>query len=283
MTLSIVIVTYNSEACIKACLDALGSQRPQGVEVIVVDNASVDGTRELIGRHGFDIVLVKNSCNRGASAARNQGIAISRGEWILTLDSDVVLRKDFVSGFLAVQKELPGSIGMIQPNILDSRGDRVYSQGIFLSSLRRFFDVNQGVRVGLERSGQRRILGPCSASAFYRRSMLEQLKEATGYFDERFFFLVEDVDLAWRARHRGWDVRFCPELVCYHSGNGSRTDRALRQYLCCRNRHLMIAKNESFAGKVRVYGLSWPYDLARMLYAAVFNKYMRDKWGIIPV
>jgi len=81
--------------------------------------------------------------------------------------------------------------------------------------------------------------------------MLWELKEETGYFDERFFFLVEDVDLAWRAQKKGWKALFYPKGVCYHSGNSSRTNGKLRQYFCFRNRYLMILKNETVTGILR--------------------------------
>lgn len=107
--------------------------------------------------------------------------------------------------------------------------------------------------------------------------MLEELKEKTGYFDERFFFLVEDVDLAWRARRAGWKTLFFPQMACFHTGNSSGMDKKFRQYLCFRNRRWMIAKNECFWERVRVYALSMPYEIIRGIYLAVFNKYFWTK------
>lgn len=270
--LSVVILTYNSQKHIQACLDSILHQRAKDLEVVVVDNASSDKTREII-RSYPQVKLVENTKNFGASKARNQGIARSSGEWILALDSDVALGDNFIENFERVKKTFPDHIGMIQPNVLDAEGKTIYSQGICLSALRRFYDLNRGRSKEKLGVGEKKIIGPCSAAAFYRHSMLEKLKESSGYFDERFFFLVEDVDLAWRAQRAGWKVRFCPEMVCFHKGNGSGTDKKMRQYLSFRNRHRMIAKNEDLWGRLRVYALSTPYELARSAYLAVFNKY----------
>lgn len=270
--ISVVILTYNSQKYIQACLDSVFRQGPKDLEVVVIDNASSDKTREIVQCYP-QVKLVENPKNFGASKARNQGIACSSGEWILALDSDVVLGNDFMENFDRFQKTLPDNIGMIQPNVLDAEGKTIYSQGICLSALRRFYDLSRGrskEKLGVD---EKKIIGPCSAAAFYKRSMLENLKESSGYFDERFFFLVEDVDLAWRAQRAGWKVRFCPEMVCFHKGNGSGTDKKMRQYLSFRNRYWMIAKNEDFWGRMRVYALSAPYELARSAYLAVFNKY----------
>ena len=217
--------------------------------------------------------LIENPKNLGASKARNQGVECSSGEWILTLDSDVVLENGFIGKFETIKDSLADDIGMIQPNVLTGDGKTIYSQGIHLTSLRRFHDLNQGKSRDLTGGSSEQIIGPCSAAAFYRRKMLDRLKEKTGYFDERFFFLVEDVDLAWRAKRAGWKVLFCSEMLCCHAGNGSCTGEKFRQYLCFRNRHWMISKNEDFWGKIKVYALSMPYELMRSIFLAIFNKY----------
>lgn len=275
--LSIVILTCNSRKYIKACLDSVFIQDVRDAEVFVVDNASTDGTKEWIRESWPQVRLIENQSNLGASKARNQGIERSVGDWVLALDSDGVLENGFIEKFNAAQSWFAEDIGMVQPNVLDSDGKTVYSQGIYLSPLRRFFDLNRGKPGDFVGNGNKKIIGPCSAAAFYRRSMLEALKEKTGYFDERFFFLVEDTDLAWRAKRSGWKVLFDPEMVCFHTGNSAATNPRLRQYLSFRNRHWMIAKNESPLGKIVLFVISGPYELARIIFMALFNKYLWTK------
>jgi GT2 family glycosyltransferase len=271
--LSVVILTCNSQEYIQACLDSVFRQDTRGIEVVIIDNASSDKTLEIIKGYFPRVTLIENSKNLGASKARNQGIECSSGDWILALDSDVVLGDGFFEKFNLVRRGFSGDTGMIQPNVLNKDGKILYSQGIYLSAFRRFHDLNRGRSKDGVGTARKKIIGPCSAAAFYRRSMLDKLKERTGYFDERFFFLVEDVDLAWRAQRAGWKVLFCPQMECLHTGNSSGTDPKFRQYLSFRNRHWMIAKNEDFWGRVKTYALCAPYELARGLFMAIFNKY----------
>ncbi len=271
--LSVVILTYNSQKYIQACLDAVFRQDTKDVEVVVVDNASSDKTLEIIKKSYPRVELIGNTKNLGASKAKNQGIERSSGDWVLALDSDVVLGGDFFKKFDSARSGFSSDIGMVQPNILNADGKTLYSQGIYLSAFRRFHDLNRGRPKDGTGPTKKKIIGPCSAAAFYRRSMLDKLKEGTGYFDERFFFLVEDVDLAWRAQRAGWKVLFFPQMECLHAGNSSDTGKKFRQYLNFRNRYWMIAKNEDFFGKARVYALSLPYELTRGIYLAFFNKY----------
>jgi len=271
--LSVVILTYNSQKYIQACLDSVFCQGIPDFEVVIVDNASSDKTPEIIRGYLPRVKLIENSKNLGASRARNQGIECSSGDWILALDSDVVLGDDFFEKFNSARKGFSGDVGMVQPNVLNADGETLYSQGIYLSAFRRFHDLNRGRPKNGAVPSRKKIIGPCSAAAFYRRSMLDRLKERSGYFDERFFFLVEDVDLAWRAQRAGWKALFCPQMECLHSGNSSGANQKFRQYLSFRNRHWMIAKNETFRGRMRTYVLSAPYELARGLSLALLNKY----------
>ncbi len=277
MMISVVILTCNSGGHIHNCLASLAAQGVDDLEVIVVDNASMDKTISIIAGECPQAWLIRNETNRGASQARNQGVAHARGAWVLSLDSDVILGPDFLREFLLAAKGFADNIGMVQTNILDADGTRVYSQGVYLSPWRRFHDINRGRPAGAAYPGVRKILGPCSAAAFYRRTMLEQVREQTGYFDERFFFLVEDVDLAWRARRAGWGVTFCPRVQCRHRGNGSGTNSLMRQYLSFRNRYLMINKNESFWRRLGTYALALPYDVTRFFYMMLVNPYMRQE------
>ncbi|MEI8012569.1 MAG: glycosyltransferase family 2 protein, partial [Candidatus Omnitrophota bacterium] len=232
--ISVVILTFNSQDYICDCLSSVMAQGITGLEIIVVDNGSVDKTLALI-RWGYPgVILIENNINRGASQARNQGIECARGAWILTLDSDVILGQNFLQEFLLAEKGFADNIGMVQTSILNKDGRYIYSQGVYLSPWRRFHDINRGKPGDTAHPGVQKILGPCSAAAFYRHFMLDQIKEETGYFDERFFFLVEDVDLAWRARRAGWHVFLLLRLECRHMGNGSATNPALRQYFSFR-------------------------------------------------
>ena len=273
--LSIVIVTFNSQNFIKSCLSSIFTQGERDFEVIVVDNGSIDNTVNFIKEKYPEVRLIENKRNLGACKARNQAIEMAGGPWILTLDCDVVLKKNFLQQIHKYIEKLPSKIGALQPKILMPDKKTVYSCGIHLSRLlRRFHDIGQGKRDSRKFDKPKYIFGLCCAAALYNRKMLRELKEPAGYFDERFFFLVEDVDLAWRAQNKGWKVIFFPEAICYHYGNSSDCNKKMRQYLCFRNRYYSIMKNEGFKKYLgRVLPL-FLYDLPRLFYLLFTNRYI---------
>lgn len=272
---SIIILAFNSIEFIKSCLESLFAQDYNSFEVILIDNGSKDGVVNFIKERYPKIKLIENERNLGACKARNQGIEIAKGNWVLTLDCDIIFKKDFLKNIMRLTENLEESVGVIQPKILNKDKTTIYSCGIYLSKfLRRFYDIGKGSFDDGQFNTARYVFGACSAAALYRKQMLEDLKEKTGYFDERFFFLVEDVDLAWRAQKRGGKAVYHPEAVCYHYGNSSGYDKKFRQYLCFRNRYYSIIKNMGFRNySVTVLPLLC-YDLPRILYLAFTNPYI---------
>lgn len=273
--ISIIILTFNSIKFIKSCLDSIFSQDYRDFEVIIVDNGSNDGTTSFIKENYPRASLIENKDNLGAAKARNQGIEIAKGDWILTLDCDIVFDKYFLSNIVKLIEDLPHRIGMIQPKILMADKNTIYSCGIYLSQLlRRFYDIGKGKFDNGQFDKPQYIFGACSAAALYRREMFEAVKEDTGYFDERFFFLVEDVDLSWRAQKKCWRALYHPEAVCYHYGNSSFFDKPLRQFLCWRNRKVMLKKYRLNRFKLTIIYLF--YDLPRLFILFLSNVYVRN-------
>ncbi len=274
--ISAIIATCNSEKFIRPCLDSIFKQGRKDLEVIIVDNGSRDGTVEIIKENFPGITLIENTVNLGAAQARNQGINFSKGKWVLALDCDTVLAGDFLSKIIRIIDRLPSGFGMLQPKILNPDKQTIYSCGIHLAWSRRFYDIGSKKydRGQFSRAGE--IFGPCSAAALYNRQMLEEVKEDTGYFDRRFFFLVEDVDLAWRAGKKGWRCMSDPEAVCYHHGESSSLTKEYRQYLNLRNRYLAILKND---GALQYLSKLLPlvlYDLPRLFYLMLVNPFVRS-------
>ena len=273
--ISIIILTFNSIKFVKSCLDSIFSQDFQNSEVIVIDNGSRDGTVSFIKENYPRVNLIENKDNLGAAKARNQGIEVTKEKWILTLDCDTILEKDFLSKILRLIKNLSPKIGIIQPKILMADKNTIYSCGICLSQLlRRFYDIGKGKFDNGRFDKPQYIFGACSAAALYRREMLETIKEDMGYFDERFFFLVEDVDLAWRAQKKGWRTLYHPEAVCCHNGNSSSLNKSLRQFLCWRNRIFMLKKYRLNRFKLTIIYLF--YDLPRLFVLFLSNAYVRN-------
>ncbi len=274
-SISIVIPVFNGRSFLESCLGSLINQVPPD-RIVVVDNGSCDGTAESVGRNFRGVRLIRNRRNLGACAGRNLGIRALDSDWVLTLDCDVVATPGFIASLLEAAGKAPADLGMIQPKILNPDGRTVYSLGISLTSFRRFYDIGRGQPDTTEVP---QIFGACAAAALYRKEMLDQVCENTGYFDERFFFLVEDVDIAWRCRRKGWKAVMLPEAVCRHNGDSSRTSSKLRQYLSFRNRFFSIAKNEGLMKySLKVLPL-FAYDIPRFVYLAVSNSFLWRRQG----
>lgn len=263
--ISVIIATYNSGAFILSCLDSVFKQAMPETEIILIDNASKDNTVSLVRKKYPQIKIIENKINFGASRARNQGLTIAKGLWILTLDCDVILEAGFFKIALETMDTLSPRVGSIQPKILNVKKTGIYSVGIRASFLKRFHDIGRGQRDSgrFNRSGY--IFGACCAAALYRSQMLREIKDGFGYFDERFFFLFEDADLSWRAQKKGWRCLYRPELRCLHHGNSSLTDKNIRQYLSFINRLRMIRKNQNPLMVFLMVPLYLIYDLPRFL------------------
>lgn len=267
--ISIIIPTYNSAKFIVPCLDSILRQEVQDTEIILVDNASKDNTISLVKKNYQKIKTIENEVNLGASEARNQGLAVAGGEWILTLDCDVVLEDNFLKVALGIIESLLPKVGIIQPKILDIKENTIYSAGIRPSFLKRFHDIGKGKPNTKLFDLSSYIFGACCAAAFYRRKMLDQIEDSHGYFDERFFFLFEDADLSWRGQKKGWLCLYSPELKCFHHGNSSSMDKNTRGYLSFSNRQRMVLKNQNPVMILLMAPLYLFYDLPRFLILAI--------------
>lgn len=137
--------------------------------------------------------MINNRENLFFSQAQNQGIKASCSEFILCLNDDVILEKNFVEE-LVKAIGLDTRIGMVSGKILRMDKITVDSTGLFLGRSRKPVEGGFNQRDNGQYNKEEYIFGACVAAAFYRRKMLEEIREATGYFDERFFFLVEDID-----------------------------------------------------------------------------------------
>ncbi len=277
MLFSVVIPTYNSKNYILSCLDSLFLHNTNPPEVIVVDNGSSDETVALVKKSYPAAVVIENPVNLGACAARNQGVAVAHGSWVLTLDCDVVLKTGFLLEAGSSIAALDEDVAVVQPKVMMSDRERIYSCGIHLSAVKRFYDIGRGRYDRGQYEDNRTIFGACCAAAFYRKTILEEARDEFGYFDERFFFLVEDVDLAWRIKRKNRKAVFCPRMVCFHAGNASATGSAVRQFLCFRNRKLMIAKNENLIGRIRIALTGFWYDIPRTIYLFIVNPLVRKQ------
>jgi GT2 family glycosyltransferase len=250
---SVTIVTYNSGRFIKRCLDSVLDQKYPNLEIIVIDNASTDGTADILEQFEDRCRIFFNSENIGFAAAQNQAIALASGEWVLTLNPDVLLLKNFIQALVEAGQVDP-KVGTVCGKLLSIRAtfdlhdkQLVDSTGIYFTPMLRHLDrgsqeVDNGHYLNFEY-----VFGATAAAALYRRSMIEDIQIDGEFFDPDFFVYREDADVAWRAQLMGWRCIYTPIARGYHVRNvlpGNR--RALPPEInmhSVKNRFLMRIKN----------------------------------------
>jgi len=269
--ISVVVVTCNSKKYIEPCLNSVLAQQNAGFEIMVIDNASGDGTREILKNRFGRARLIENPANYGYPQALNQGIANTTGEFILCLNDDVELKNNDFLTRVCESMEKDRRVGAVQPKILKPDG-LIDTCGIALSFLRRFHDLNNGKMDTPDLNREKYVFGACNAAVLYRRKALEGIKQGNDYFDADFFGLVEDVDISWRLGKRSWRTLYQPlALAVHHRGLSRRRDN-FTQYLNLRNRYLMIIKNETFWGFLRLPLIFLFYDCWRNLFMFMVNR-----------
>ena len=226
MDLSIILVSYNDRRRLDACLSSLQKHPPSvGHEVIVVDNASSDGTRDWIAGAFPSIRLIANPENAGFSKANNLGVRESRGEFLLFLNTDTVVPPGALDSLLAKLVSDP-SLGAAGPALLHGPRSYQVSFGRSVNFGAQFWQklvLNPYHKVRLKKGGKDRAVGWLSAACLLcRRTAFEQ---AQG-FDERFFIYFEDIDLCRRLRKAGWKLVHVPAIRVFHEGGATTSPRA---------------------------------------------------------
>lgn len=239
---SVIVVNWNGRNVIEDCLLSLCKQTYPALEIIVVDNGSVDDSTTLIEeKFGDRVCLIRNKTNLGFSGGNNVGIRSASGKYILLLNNDATAGPHWVEELVKIAETNP-DIGMCaskiysfdDPGILDSAGGLlIYRDGLSRGRGRLERDRGQYDRV-------EEVLLPSGCACLYRREMLDQV----GLFDEDFFAYSDDTDLGLRGRIAGWKCVYVPTAIAYHrySATAGRYS-PLKAYLAERNRVWVVIKN----------------------------------------
>lgn len=248
-SISVVIVNWNSKDDLRECLASLESQSDRDFDTIVVDNGSTDGSIEMLSAEFSATRLVATGENLGFAEGCNRGILESRGAWVATLNNDAVASPTWIAELRAAADAGPPKLAMIQSRILFKHDlGRMNSTGVLICSDGAFIDRDYDRLVKDTDSGDE-VFCASAGAAMYRRTMLDELRLDTGYFDRSFFMYYEDVDLGWRGRLAGWTTRYVPSATVYHAFHASAARRG-NQFVfahCYRNRLRVLLKNASLS------------------------------------
>lgn len=227
--LAIVIVTYNSAADIGRCLESIpGAARNTTHDVIVVDNASADGTASLVRERWPRVRVLDAGGNLGFARGNNLGIRATASQLVLLLNPDAVPAEGAIDRLVAVLDAMPG-VAVAGPRIVDDGGRAELSYGAMIGPfaelrqklLTRGHERHWPVIAARVEGASRRASFPdwvSGACLLIRRADLE----AAGLLDERYFLYTEDVDLCAAVRAHGRLVRFSPEAEVVHARGASR-------------------------------------------------------------
>jgi N-acetylglucosaminyl-diphospho-decaprenol L-rhamnosyltransferase len=235
----VIIVNYNAGPLLQPCLDAVTAQSMGDFEVVVVDNASTDGSLDAIKLPDARFTLVRNGTNIGFAAANNIGAQGARTPWLATLNPDTVAAPDWLEemrrGAERHQVCMLGAtlLDAVDPSIVDGFGDVLTIAGIPWRG-------GQGRNVDALPLHDAEVFSPCAAAALYARASFER----AGGFDEAFFCYLEDVDLGFRLRLAGERCVQLRRAIVRHHGSaitGAVSDFTL--FHSYRNRVWLIFKN----------------------------------------
>ncbi len=281
-TVSVTIVTYNSEAFIRHSLDSVLAQDWPSRRVIVVDNDSRDHTRSILAEYKDHIHVILNSENRGFATAQNQAIRRAAGEWVLALNPDVRLAPNFISSLLE-GRNLDPDIGTVCGKLLRASASleapaeaRVDSAGIYFTPTFRHLDRGSNLPDSPEYNQPALVFGATAAAALYRNRMIEDVSVDGQFFDEDFFLYREDADVSWRAQLMGWRCLYLPEAVGYHvrrvfPGRRSTLPPEINRH-CVQNRFLMRIKNATLSLYLRHFLPVTVRDAGVILYCLVAER-----------
>ncbi len=205
---SIVIVTYHSADVIGSCLDSIESAGSASREVFLVDNASTDGTAEVVRTRYPSVHLIANSDNRGFSAANNQAIPLCRGRYLFFLNPDAELTGGCLETAVRYMDENP-AVGLAGTKV-------VYPDGVLQETISLRYPGQK--HAANELKGLKGSIACVLGASMIARA---DLIRAIGGFDEDYFLYGEDQELCLRIRQQGFEIGYVDEAVVRHIGGHS--------------------------------------------------------------
>src|SRR5437762_5437862 len=224
---SVIILNWNGARLLPECLSALARQTYRDFELLLVDNGSIDGSAALLDDLERTLQpawlaapllrmarVIRNNQNVGFAEGNNVAIRLSDARYIVALNNDAIPEPQWLGELVTTAHSAHPSVGMVASTMLfDRRPDYVASAGITIHHDGVALDRGLGMLAAdLEALGTKPVFGPSAGAALYKSAMLCDV----GLFDERFFSYLEDADLAWRARSRGWRALHNPRARVLH-------------------------------------------------------------------
>jgi GT2 family glycosyltransferase len=289
MDLSVVIVNWNTRALLSNCLDSLfRTVKNIGLEVIVVDNASSDGSAAMVREKYPLVTVLENPVNRGFGAANNRAFGIMAGRYALLLNTDAEVRENAVHELFCFMENHPGA-GMACGQLLNADGSRQNSIAAFPSLLTLLVNkpLLEYLFPGRFPSKRSDYTGPVEVDSGVGACLMvrKEAIDGAGMFDERYFFFFEETDWAYQFKRCGWKIFHVPSAFITHlqgksigKGIGSRIE-------FYRSRYRFFRKWKSLPGYILICIVIFLRLCVNWLSSSVVNvltlfavREFRDRW-----
>lgn len=306
-TLSICIVTWNSMKFIKDCLESIMKQSiwlakdfEIKIAINVVDNGSQDDTVDFIRNNYPYVHILKNINNLGFSRAYNQAIKMQQTDWVLVLNTDVILEPDFLEKILIAAKNSKRDVAALGGKVLKIetvvengglsekiKSDKLDSCGLEVRKSRQVKNIGEGEVDEGQYDELNEVFGFSGACVLFRREALEDVNFKDEYFDEDLFAYQEDYDLACRLQLYGWQSVFVPSAKAYHFRSASlgmlspwkfrkiikarKQKSQLTNYYSYKNHLCVLLKNEITENFWRYLPHIFWFELKKFIYLLFFE------------
>ena len=218
--ISAIIINWNTKDILQNCLDSIYQTVDNlSCEVIVVDNASSDGSTKMLEERYPQVKKIYNQVNRGFGAANNQAFAVMKGKYALLLNSDAILTPGTVNKLYSFAKMHPRA-AIVCGQLLNADGSKQNSVAAFPALLSLLINASLLEYIFPRWFPSKRYehKKPIEVDSAIGACMLINKKalDEAGFFDERYFFFFEETDLAYALSCKGWSVYHVPDAFIYH-------------------------------------------------------------------
>lgn len=283
LKLTISIVTWNSAETIYGCIQSVLNQSFRDYELFIFDNDSKDNTVSIVESFNDKrIRLTKNLANLGFCGGHNFNIENSHSEFVLLVNPDIILQKEYVSCALDVinEDQSCGTVcGLLLQSSPASNDSLIDSAGLEMRRSRIMkmrFHGKKRSEVNLKKV---QVFGADGALPLYRRAMINDISYRGKFFDEMFFAHKEDWDISWRASIFGWNTIFTPECIAVHPRHFKPGNLKVRskisetiKFHTVKNQIILLLKNESSASFFINLIYILPRQVAVFIYILLFER-----------
>lgn len=289
MDISIIIVNWNTRDLLQNCLESIYKTISDiSYEIIVVDNASHDGSVTMVQERFPLVKVIQNDINRGFGAANNQAMRIMKGRYALLLNSDTILKENAVKALFAFMETHPDA-AMACGQLLNVDGSKQHSIANFPNLLTLITNIPVLEYLFPKQYPSKRYhyekpievdsgLGAC---LLVRKRAIEEV----GLFDERYFFFFEETDWAYQMKTAGWQVFHVPTAYIYHLQGQSIGNDVRSRIEFYRSRYQFFRKWKSFPYYILVriviiirLFINWLLTFVANIFTLGLNRGLRDKW-----